>query len=228
MIMPALPESWETVLGEAQWRLEWVNQDGTTVRTEINGQSYQNAGLMQGWQSAIIAYPFWSEKNIPAGLMKPAGALFPFDADNGKIRLSWQGGIDANFYRELAARANEKRLPYNFDWKRFRELFYGDTLKDDVRADPWLADWALIAEKTASGGFDKRRIAASKRVNCKITVPADGPWISDSPFMSHPPWTAGDNVTVPVSDGVTSFFCREGVLHCSKNVWTWNPYNNSY
>jgi hypothetical protein len=223
--LPAEPDAWREVLGEAHWRIEWYDGGGATRSAEIvPGGADCYARIMQEWTTPIIAWPYWPEKGIKPGVMMPAGALFPLDVSGGSINLSWNGGIDAAFFRELAALADEKRLPYNFNWKRFRKLFSDGELPENVLNDPWLADWKTIAAKTVSSSFDRRRITARKSSSFNFAVPSDGPWIGTSPFMHEQDWQAGDTVTVKVVNPVDIYFCPDGTLRCSPNALIWLPY----
>ncbi|MDR0475627.1 MAG: hypothetical protein LBH43_18385 [Treponema sp.] len=37
------------------------------------------------------------------------------------------------------------RIPWYFDWPRFRELMDSSDIPEEVRLDPWTADWKTIA-----------------------------------------------------------------------------------
>jgi hypothetical protein len=225
---PDLPELWLAVLGEASWHIEWVDENGVVNKAEIAaGGKASGIKIMLEWTTPVIAWPYWPEKGIRYGEMMPAGALFPLDISGSSVKLSWQGGIDAVFFWELAAANNEKRLPYNFNWPRFRALFSDGELPSEVLKDPWLVDWNTIAAKTSSSGFDRRRISAQKRSNRSFTAPADGPWIGVSPFMDAENWMTGENFTIKVTEQVDSYFSSTGVLHCSYNTWNWLRYDRN-
>ena len=220
---PDLPDSWLEVLGEASWHTEWIGKDGAIHSTEAE-TAY--ADLAQEWTSPVIAWPYWPDRGIRYGVMKPAGAIFPLDVSGGSIKLTWNGGVDAVFFLELAARNSEKRLPHNFNWVRFRELFSGGVLSEDILLDPWLADWKAIAAKTAMSGFDRRRINSQKRTSISLTAPACGPWVGTSPFMRAGNWQKDQTVTLKAGDTVDSYFCPEGVLRYSASAWNWISYYN--
>jgi hypothetical protein len=225
---PELPETWLEVLGKASWHIEWVDEDGVVKKSEIAaGGKASGIKIMMEWTTPVIAWPYWPEKGIRYGEIKPAGALFPLDASGSSVKLSWQGGVDAVFFWELAAANNEKRLPYNFNWPRFRALFSDEELPTEVSKDPWLADWKAIAVKTAASGFDRRRIVAQKRSSRAFTAPADGPWIGISPFMRAENWMTGETFMIKVTDQVDSYFSSTGVLHCSHNTWNWLRYDRN-
>jgi hypothetical protein len=224
--LPALPDVWLEILGEAAWHIEWVGEDGAMHSVEkLQGGIQPYVDLMQSWTTPVSAWPYW--QGIKYGVMKPAGAIFPLDVSGSSIKLSWNGGVDAVFFWELATLDNEKRLPSNFNWKRFRELFSGAQLPEDVLSDPWLADWKDIAIKTAASGFDRRRIVSQKRSSLSLNIPANGPWIGASPFISGKGWQTGETVIVKLGSQVESYFCPTGILHCSSATWTWLKYNHN-
>jgi hypothetical protein len=223
--LPAPPASWLEVLGEAHWRIEWNGEDGTDMSAEaVPGGKSCYAGIVQEWTTPVTAWPYWPDKGIKPGVVMPAGALFPFDVSGDSINLSWNGGVDAVFFRELAALADEKRLPHNFNWVRFRKLFSDGDLPESVLQDPWLADWKTIAAKTVSSSFDRRRIAAQKGSSLNFTAPSGGPWIGTSPFTREQDWQPGDAVTVKVIKTVDIYFCPDGILRCASNAFIWQSY----
>jgi hypothetical protein len=223
--LPALPDSWREVLGEAHWRIEWHGSNGAARSAEAvpDGKPCY-AGLMQEWTTPVTAWPYWPDKGITPKVMMPAGALFPFDVSGAAINLSWGGGVDAVFFRALAALADEKRLPHNFNWMRFRKLFSDGDLPENILQDPWLADWQAIAAKTVSSSFDRRRITAQKGSSLNFTAPSGGPWIGTSPFMREQDWQPGDSVTIKVVKPVDIYFCPDGILRCAPNTFIWQGY----
>ncbi|MDR2467809.1 MAG: hypothetical protein LBD22_02485 [Spirochaetaceae bacterium] len=220
---PEIPEIWLSELGRPLWLFEWIDASGNIVRAESGTSSYSGAQVLHQYPSPVLAYPSWPLRGIRAGVMKPAGAIFPYDAAGKTIVLSFAQGIDAVLYHELAILANEKRLPYNFDWLRFRALWANGKISGEALHDPWLVDWRAFAENTAASGFNARRIKARETENLVITVPADGPWFGTSPFMAQAAWTAGTTVVLQVSEVVDSYFCSSGTLRATRNVFTWLP-----
>jgi len=238
--LPVLPQAWEDVLGSPSWRIEWVNEDGRKEAMTVQGKGEMNISLPQTWVSAVSAFPFWPEKGLRPGIFKPAGAIFPYDASGGNLVLSWQGGVDACLYWEMARayggkgqeenqaeeesperaagseRAAVKRLPLNFNWPRFRRLFDDPSLNADVRADPWLADWAGIAAKIVQSGFDKRRLVPEARSALTVLV-SPGPWIGASPFAA--PLVFETTPIFPVRLTADTWVSKEGVLRCNSEAW---------
>ncbi|GMO50110.1 MAG: hypothetical protein Ta2G_07420 [Termitinemataceae bacterium] len=218
------------VLGTPCWHIEWTDENGDFREAEIAANSSSSLNGLSVFaleSSAIIAYPYWPDKKILRGIVKPSGAIFPFDAKGNKVYLTHQGGVDAVFYREINKAKNEKRPAYQFDWVRFRSLFSDGSLGEEISGDPWLADWHSIAERTAASGFDKRRIKPSKLTMRSVTVPLGGTWIGSSPFEKAKTLSAGALIQLGVkenSDEVESYFCTSGTLHVNTKVSSWVPF----
>ena len=235
--LPVLPKAWEELLGSPSWRIEWVNENGRKETMTVRGGAGRSVSLPQTWASAVLAHPFWPEKGIGPGIFRPAGAIFPYDARGRSLILSWQGGVDAVLYWELARayggaeqeagdesperaagpeRAAVSRIPMNFNWPRFRRLFDDPSLNADIRADPWLADWPGIAEKIVKSGFDKRRLVPEAR--SVLTVPVGpGPWIGASPFAA--PLVFETTPVFLVRPTADTWASKEGILRCNSEEW---------
>jgi len=231
--LPDLPQAWEDVLGSPNWRIEWVNTEGRKEAVTVKGNGGLTIYPPQTWVSAVSAFPFWPEKGLGPGIFRPAGAIFPYDASGGRLILSWQGGVDACLYWEMARacggkgqeenqpeesqeRAAVKRLPMNFNWPRFRLLFDDPSVNAEVRADPWLADWAGIAAKIIQSGFDKRRLVPEAR--SALTVPVSpGPWIGASPYAA--PLLFETTPVFLVRPTADTWVSKEGVLRCNSETW---------
>ena len=84
--IPSLPALWSEFLGNAHWRLEWI-ENGSWVSWE-GKEGLPELSFTQEWTSPVLAWPFWPEKGIIPGLMYPAGALFPWDISQGSLNLS--------------------------------------------------------------------------------------------------------------------------------------------
>jgi len=220
---PALPAVWEEALGPPEWQVSWVDEAGNIRQREAAAGF--DVTLAEDWPAAVIARPCWPEHGIRASLVKPAGAVYPFDARDGNLPLSWEGGVDAFFYFELAKGGNENRAPYLFDWKRFRALFTSGALPADVVQDPWLADWEDIARKTCAAGFDARRIKAAKVTSVTFTPPEDGPWLGLSVFAQPLYWESHTPVIVPGQGEVSTWFSARGILRVSGEVVLFKPYS---
>ncbi|MCL2138667.1 MAG: hypothetical protein FWH41_03955 [Treponema sp.] len=226
---PRLPEEWDMMLGSPQWKLEWTDNEGHKKSKTVSGKT--EIALASTWANAVIAKPFWPKKGIEAGVFKPAGAIFPFDVSGEKLILSWQGGVEAVLYDELAAAYNQAnsaakasvpRLPQYFDWARFRQLFSDSTVNADFRSDPWLADWENIAARIVQSGFDKRRLVPEARSSKTASVNA-GPWIGTSPF-SRPLLFEGIPA-FPVRAATDTWVSSEGILRCNAQTWNFVKFN---
>jgi len=231
--LPGVPESWEAVLGEPRWRVEWINSNGLKKTVTASKNDVIEICLPPRWISAVTAAPFWPEKGISAGIFKPAGAIFPFDADFSGVEkalaLSWQGGVEAVLYWELARAAvlangeGSVRQPQNFNWPRFRQLFDNfegaagaESLNEEVRSDPWLADWRNIAERTVQSGFDRRRLVPEARTQIKVSA-GSGPWTGTSPFAARL-FFEGESV-FPARQAADTWVSAEGILRCNTEAW---------
>jgi hypothetical protein len=216
--LPGLPDAWEGILGAPLWRIEWIREDGGEEVYEGSGAGVPEISLMQEWSSPVIAWPYWPERKLFPGDMKPAGAIFPWDVSGDSVTLSWNAGVDAFFWRKLAAGAAGSRPPWYFDWPRFRELFQSAVLSEAVRLDPWRVDWETLAVKTLESGFYRSRIVP--RPVTEMSVPGlGGLWIGSSPFA--PPLDAppGGPLILPAGEGVETWVSSEGILRCGGDTW---------
>jgi hypothetical protein len=167
---------------------------------------------------------------ILPGAMKSAGAIFPFDAAGGVVRLSWEGGVSAEFYLALAraqvSGENDagKRRPEWFDWPRFRQLLKDGDIPEELREDPWLADWDAAAAKTVESGWDRRRIKATEYTPLMVTIPADGPWFAASPFAPVRYWKAGERAELPASEIPAIILSPAGYLKYTKSDYIWRKW----
>lgn len=229
---PAIPPAWASLLGTPSWQVEWLNPAGEKKTTVVRDGKRPEISLPETWANPVTAWPHWPDKGIGPGIFKPAGALFPFDISGDSMALSWRGGVDAVLYWELAvaavaadtaaSRAAVPRLPQNFNWPRFRDLFTEEGgINADVLGDPWLADWASIAAKIVQSGFDKRRLTPEARK--ELSVPAGpGPWIGASPF-SEPLLFEGQAV-FPARETPDTWVSAEGLLRCTQKTWIFLPW----
>jgi hypothetical protein len=218
--LPQVPETWVSLLGKPWWRIEWVTSGGERRKCDIAPWGQIEIEPPLTWTNAVIAWPWWPEHSLIPGFFRPAGCLFPYDTGSGTLRLSWEAGPDAVFYWEMAYAngGNALRVPSNFDWPRFRELFKTDALNEAVRNDPWLANWRYIAEKTVESGFDRRRLVPEASVSLNIPV-SGGPWYGTSPFSEPLSFSRGENPLFPVRPGVNVWVSSEGILRCNGKAW---------
>jgi hypothetical protein len=228
--IPEPPPAWTAMLGDPLWKIEWLNPGGGK-EAAVFSEKNPEISLPQTWASAVSAWPYWPDRGIGPGIFKPAGAIFPFDAAGGRLSLSWQGGVDAVLYWELAevqdteaspaASENARsvdRLPQNFNWPRFRELFEDPDLNEVIRQDPWLADWKAIAAKIVSSGFDKRRFVPEAREDMPLPLNS-GPWIGTSPFAAPLIFEDGAVPVFSVRGQPDTWVSAEGVLRCCMGAY---------
>ncbi|MCL2231668.1 MAG: hypothetical protein FWB99_01155 [Treponema sp.] len=232
-LLPEIPEHWKEFLGEPHWRLEWIGEGGLWFERDISpGESPPGISPLSEWSTPLLAWPFWPERELLPGMMRPAGAIFPWDACGQRLNLSWQGGVQALFWKELtlaerpsapASAAEARRLPWYFDWPRFAELLESENISPAVREDPWLADWKSIAGRTIQSGFDRRRIVPKGFSELAIPGPG-GRWIGSSPFA--PPLDAPDSgpLVLKVSETADTWVSSGGVLKASNAGWVWRPH----
>jgi hypothetical protein len=220
--LPQIPQTWANLLGEPLWRLEWLDSDGQRQTADISGNSLK-IKLPVIWTNPVTAWPYWPEKNIIPGFMKPAGALFPFDVSGGLLPITWEAGVDAVFYWELAFANDDNlsKIPTNFDWPRFRELFEMEVLNEAVLKDPWLVDWRGVAERTIGSNFDRRRLVPQAVVSVNIPV-SSGTWYGTSPFAEPLHFEEGELPVFPVRPGINVWISGEGILRCNGNTWVFN------
>lgn len=222
--LPVLPALWAEALGRCAWRLVWVDGDGRRVQADADGGALPRVHVLEAAATPVIAYPYWLERGIAPGTMKPCGAIYPLDARGGAIRLSWERGVDAVFYAELSRWGGSQRQPHYFDWKRFRELFTERKLDERVCDDPWIVDWREMAIKTAASGFNSRSVVPRTTVDCSVEIPEDGPWVGVSPFAGAFLWEKDAKAVLALNDAVDSFFCPKGTLRCTKGAWVFECY----
>ena len=223
-VLPPVPYHWLQVLGEPHWRLKWLEEDGNWQTREVAPYKLPpGIAFVPGWTTPVFAWPYWPDRAIPPGAMRPSGALFPWDAANGRITLCWQGGVDAFFWKALAAAerttgASSSRFPWHFAWPAFRALFESEIISEAVRGDPWLADWLEIARRTVQSGFDRRRIVA--RPVTEIAIPdLDGFWVGSSPFAQPLLAPPGGPLVINAADKAGTWVSIDSILKSSSSGW---------
>jgi hypothetical protein len=230
--LPPLPPAWLEILGPPHWRFEWISPSG--LREEYNAGAGESPelSLLTEWTVPVLASPYWPERGIVPGIMRPAGALFPYDIHEQRLSLSWQGGLDAWIYFEMASgnagSLKTPRQPHYFNWSLFREFLRDPGTAEELRQDPWLADWESIVSRILQSGFDKRRILPRPRENLRIPLPPAGPlntpWIGTSPFAEPLFQEPGGELPLLVSEAVDTYFSAAGFLRCTRGVWAWVPW----
>ena len=226
--LPALPSIWQEIIGEAHWRLEWIDQNGKWSVWE-GKEGFPDLSPIQEWTTPVLAWPFWPEAGLFPGQMSPAGALFPWDVRDNRLVISWKAGIDAFFWKELSDKnellksSGTPRLPWLFDWPRFRELMKSENIPAEVRLDPWLADWQEIARKTTESGFDQRRIRAAARTVLSVFPCQDNLWTGYSSFGKPIEVSANGTLVLNVQELPETWVSGSGLLRCQKDAWIFIP-----
>jgi len=236
---PKAPQSWLFVLNAPpHWRVEWLDTAGRKQTADITPFQPIKIEIPVTLANPVTAWPYWPEYNLIPGFFKPAGALFPFDVKDGVLCLSWEAGPDTIFYWELiyANNQNQSRIPANFDWQRFRELFISGALREAVREDPWLVNWQSVAKSTASGNFDTRRLIPETSEQKLITLDAVLPvrrqeeksslWYGTSPFSTPLFFAKGEPAVFPVRPGINVWISEDGILRVNGNVWVFSTFKN--
>jgi hypothetical protein len=124
----------------------------------------------------------------------------------------------------MANAGEAKRNPAFFDWERFRALFDNGSLPAAVLADPWVADWSAVAEKTARSGWDKRRVKARFVGETSIIPPETGRWFTTSPFAAPVDWVKDGSYNIPLRSGCDVWLSRHGVLKVGGSAQVWRRY----
>ena len=229
-VLPELPGHWKENFGEPHWRIEWLGEGAKWQERSISPAGrVPSLSLIQEWTTPVIAWPFWPDHGLVPGMMRPCGALFPWDVSGDEIALGWEAGVEAVFWKEMASAerttaAGEGRLPWYFDWPRFRAALGGAETPEDVRRDLWLPDWKGIAQKTVDSGYDRRRIVSRKFLT--LAIPGfGGQWTGSSPF--EPPLDAGEDglLSLKVWEIPDTWVSEEGILKCSASGWVFIPHS---
>jgi hypothetical protein len=225
LVMPDLPPGWQTVLGSAYWCVEWIDDAGITRKAEVAPSTSFAVTVVNDASSPVLAYPYWPERGLIPGDMKPAGALFPWDVHGNKIALSWRGGVDAVLWRELSRAGNAKREAASFNWKRWREAWNDGSFSTAAVLDPWLCDWENIATKIAASGFDKRRVVVINYPRLILSGDTwQGVWYGSSPFDTGTSATPGEPLSLPVAPRVSTVFNATGLIRYSGEGALWFPW----
>ena len=228
VLLPELPEFWEEILGEAHCRLEWLDRQGFWKALDLApNEAMPGLSIIEERSNPVYAWPYWPSRKLFPGLMHPAGAVYPWDISNGVINFSWRAGIEAVFWEEMAAAerastAQEARLPWYFDWPRFRTLLLTGSIPESVKQNPWTADWKDIAQRTIQSGFLSSRIRSkeTKEISIQLNDPG-GRWINSSAFSS-PIYTDQDGMLIlTVTETPDIWVSEGGMIKASTAGWVY-------
>jgi hypothetical protein len=236
---PVLPEAWQELLGAPRWRLIWIDEQGFSKTLETDGDAA--ISTVAEWAAPALAFPYWPDRGIFPGEMRPAGAVIPFDIRGGRLQLSWRAGAEAWFYRCLTEARNavlaeageapaalDKRRPEYFDWPRFRDLMENGPIPAPLREDPWKADWQDAAARMVRSGFDRRRIL--ERETEELILPqavlGQGPFAGPSPF-AEPLFPEPDKgYSFPAGSRSDTYISAEGILRINRKAWVYYSFDS--
>jgi hypothetical protein len=237
---PPPPAPWTELLGSPRWFVRY-HTGGNQETCEVHLEDGGDLSLPPSAAGPVFAWPYWPARGLTPGDFRPAGLILPCDAlppegdSPRRLVLSWQGGVDAWFYQALERAALENAAGEggdsgspdrgrNFNWPRFRALFSDPSVPQEIREDPWRADWEAIAEETIRSGFRKQRLKAVETSALSIPVPP-GPWISPSPFAPALEFGPGPCVfPAGPGPGIQAWYSAQGILHCSGESWILLPW----
>jgi hypothetical protein len=159
---------------------------------------------------------------VPAGVARPAGGIYPFQARAGELRLTWPGGVAAEFFAALAAAGGgPATAPERFNWPRFLSGPAAGELPAAAGGDPWQVDWAAAAARARAGGTGTWPVRPARDV--RVVVPAAGPWAPASPFAAAPILAAGAVAVLASAAPLDAAFSRAGVLRFGGGAVAWFP-----
>jgi hypothetical protein len=222
--LPPAPPLWISELGQPQWLIRWYGPDGLERSLWAASGDEPLLDLPDSVPVPVLAYPCWPGRGIGPGIVRPAGAVFPFDAGDDRVELAWRGGPAANFFRELLlAGGPSDRRPERFDWPRFRSLLESDAVDAAVREDPWTVDWRTVAIRTRVSGFDSRRLRPRDAEIFRYPSPGNGPWLRSSPFAVREVAAVGGVLVLVASAEPDSLISASGVFRYSRTASAWFP-----
>ena len=172
VVLPAPPEHWGRAFSDLGFELVYRDEAGVEHTTDAPGAGTACIRCSRQGNSAILAYPR-SVADV-SGLLRPAGALFPLDAEDGStLRLTWEAGPLALLMSLLGSLGRDPSL---FNAGRLAEYMAR-------QPDPWSLDIRAMAQKIAEGTFSAYDIDL---LPCRdVTLDVDtGEWFFESPFSA--------------------------------------------
>lgn len=180
VILPELTEpAWEISF----WKIE-ITSCSKTVTKKLNGAEGRfNLELEKNRPVSVTVTPvFKKSESEEIEFIKPAGQIYPYGYNNGKLVLTWGGGYCSSVFKTLvtgAAEAGETAVYIQnylsrFNWKRFLETIeekINSSVKDFLDADdaasavfynPWLLNEQSVLEAIAYDSFNANKLRLSE------------------------------------------------------------------
>lgn len=109
----------------------------------------------------------------PSGYLKPAGAFFSLDSENGQtLKLKWSDGFLADILLEMMKRG----VP--IEHINIRRL--SEEIETECDGDPWSINREILEEAIIYNTLSVYKIRSGNRQD--IILPVEGLWVSDNPF----------------------------------------------
>jgi hypothetical protein len=205
-VLPAPPDQWRRAFPDLGVTI--VFPDSTGRMQEIDGADWGTPPTIfcsKAGNTPILAYPRTKRDcATPAGLLRPAGAVFPGSAGQGDqptLQLTWEDGAAAYVLARLLSLGRDCSL---FNAQRLSAYLHRT-------ADPWDLDLDGIAQKIAGGDFSAYDI---DELPCRgLSIMAGpGEWFLESPLRPILVPDGAGRIDVELSDGLHALFSVEGRL----------------
>jgi hypothetical protein len=198
VVLPAPPEHWMRAFPDLDFQLLYWDAAGAPQRQDAPSAGTVAIPCSRRGNSPVLAFPC-STADV-SGLLRPAGGLFPIDAEGSVLQLTWRNGPLALLMFRLRS------------VDRDTSLFNAGRLADYMarEPDPWALDLDAIAQRIADGTFSASDIDPLPRRDLTV-VPGAGQWFLESPFsgvMSADP--AGVLTVRSLALGMHGLFSTEG------------------
>lgn len=219
---PELPKQWAFAEQELQWEIEYIDLLGEVFVEEAdNGLEHTVVRVPKRNNVPVLAYPLYKGTR-----MKPAGVLFPNDAEGSGVTDStavvsptWEEGAVAALFRQLwitstvPAGINSERL-----WQEASQK-----AEEEAQGNPWALDWTGMAEGFRFGSFTSHLIDIAASYELELEA-APGTWISADPFFPAVSVTNGGPLSLSgLYPGLHRFFHEDTGkridLYITKKGW---------
>jgi len=173
--IPALPPSWDG-LGDIDLLLTWHEGGGPARHAPVEAGETISIALPRGVRSAVFA-----EARHRGRPLRPAGAIWPdgllsesSPAEAPRLELRWFDGWTASVFEIL----DEVGAASGTDYDRL-----GAEARTRL-SDPWQVDIHRVAADLFDGDFRSDSLGTADPI--PVTLPAGGPWFSESPLAEAP------------------------------------------